>query len=150
MSPHYLVKSKTRFLDQSYIVSFQKWIALKSIGSCVYRNLNFGQAVSLKLLEITILYTDTPCQSFLTLIYHIICHVVLAFNRCLNKSVIQLAQMLCCLVVTGVYTRSLCEFFMIHSKQFLISERINFIFVFCEIKQYAIRHIYMLCIYDAA
>ena len=53
----------------------------------LYRNLNFGQAVSLKLLRITILYTGPPFQSFLTLIYHIIHHGVLALAQPISQQI---------------------------------------------------------------
>jgi len=122
-------KCNTFFLYQSYIVFPLKsgWLWKQSV-LMLYRNLNFGQAVSLKLIKITIVSVYTPSQVFFDIDLP---QAVLAFSRCLKKSLMQLAQM-CCLVVTGMYTRPL-SFYESHSKQFFISERINSILCFADL-----------------
>ena len=47
------------------------------LAAILYRNLNFTQAVALKLLKIIVVCIDASFQFFLTLIYHIIHHAVL-------------------------------------------------------------------------
>jgi len=41
MSPHYLVKCRARSPDQSFIVSRERWMALKTAGSYVVQLLAF-------------------------------------------------------------------------------------------------------------
>jgi len=122
------------FCDQNYIVfPLKSGLLWKQSVVMLYRNLNFGKALSLKMLKITIVCTDTLCQPFLTLIYPIIHHAVLAFRRYLNKSLMHLVQLFCCLAVTGMYTGPLCEFLREQNKQFFISERTKSILCFANL-----------------
>jgi len=71
--------------DRSYIV--KTWMALKTAGVVLYRNLNFRQAVS---HELALTHSSS-----------LFCHWSIASSNklccsCLNKSPMQLALKLCC------------------------------------------------------
>jgi len=87
------------------VISFQKLHSFENSLFFYYIEISFQIRTITENVES---YYHIPV--FLTLIYHIIHHAVLAFSPCFNKLLMWLALTLWCLVATGTYTRSFWKF----------------------------------------
>jgi len=108
MPLHYLVKCSTCFLHNSYNVFRLKsgWLWKQSVAT-LYRNLNFEQAVSLKLLKIIIVCRWHTLLVFLdTDLPHHPLSIQPMSQQIADAAGVDTVLFSC----TGVYTRSLYEF----------------------------------------